>query len=183
MELKPDGTRQIALSREQYESINGILQSFYRQTKCGVVMLSDVSGLCVAMKGTKDQASMALLSSLAAGNYAATGEIARLINEESSFRGQFHEGKTQSIYLKGINEDFFITVVFGKQITFGMIRVQVEKVIEELAQILAMIAELAPAADGTSAGTVLDAQVKNDLQDQSFQDELSSRLDAILGKF
>lgn len=182
MELRADGTRQIALSREQFESINTILQAFYRQTKCGVVMLSDVSGLSVAMKGTKDQASMALLSTLAAGNYAATGEIARLINEESSFKGQFHEGKSQSIYLKGINDDFFITVVFGKHITFGMIRVMVEKTIEELAGILAHIPETM-SAGGVAAVNPIDAKVRNDLQDGSFQDELSSRLDAILGKF
>ena len=180
MQLLADGTRQISLGREQFEEINTVLGAFYKQTKCGVVMLSDVSGLAVALKGTLDQQKMALLSSLAAGNYAATGEIARLIDEENSFSGQYHEGENQSIYLKGVNDEFFLTVVFRKHIAFGMVRVLVDKVIVKLAEILK---ELPNNDQQTSQGGANQQQaVPAELEDGEFQTELSSRLDEILGK-
>lgn len=179
VQLLPDGTRQISIAKEQFDAINAILNSFYKQTKCGVIMLSDVSGLTVALKGTKKKASMALLSSLAAGNYAATGEIAKLINEENSFSGQYHEGVEQSIYLKGISDEFFLTVVFGKNTTFGMIRVLVDRIVEELAAVLAEVPD-SPAVQAVDDNS---GNIRSEMEDESFQDELSSRLDAILGKF
>jgi len=175
MQLLPDGTRQISLGRKQFDDITVVLNAFYKQTKCSVILLSDVSGLTVALKGTMNQQKMSLLSSLAAGNYATTGEIARLIDEDNSFSGQYHEGVSQSIYLKGVNDDFFLTVVFGKHIVFGMIRVLADKVIEQLAAILK--------EEDTSTDRVQSRpQVPAELEDGDFQAELSSRLDAILGK-
>ena len=183
-QLLADGTRQISLSKKQYEAISKILNSFYQQTKCGVIMLSDVSGLAVALRGTHNQQQMSLLSSLAAGNYAATAEIARLINEESSFSGQFHEGKDQSIYLKGINDEFFVTVVFGRNTTFGMIRVLIDKILEELSVILEEEEEQATAPESSFATQEANPEqkIQNELEDKSFREELSSRLDSILGK-
>ena len=177
-ELFADGTRQISLSKEQFDAINTILAAFYKQTKCKVIMLSDASGLAVALKGTKRDENMSLLSSLAAGNYAATGEIAKIIKEEDSFSGQFHEGKSQSIYLKGVDDDFFLTIVFGKNTTFGMIRVLVDRIIPELADILATFDKKPEAQQGSEKGSIRD-----DMSENEFRDELSSRLDAVLGKF
>ena len=176
-ELLPDGTRQISLGKEQFESINKLLNSFYQQTKCGVIMLSDVSGLAVALRGTKSKESMSLLSTLAAGNYAATGEIAKLLDEENSFSGQFHEEEKQSIYLKGINDEFFLTVVFGKNQTFGMIRVLVDRIIDQLAVILAEMPS-SPAEESVSSDE--NQKIREELENESFQDELSNRLDEVL---
>lgn len=179
MQLLPDGTRQISIGREQFEAINAILNGFYKQTKCGIIMLSDVSGLAVALKGTLNQQKMSLLSTLAAGNYAATGEIARLLDEDNAFSGQFHEGKSQSIYLKGINDEFFLTVVFGKHTTFGMVRVLVDKVIDQLAGILDQVPEVPSEFETVQSRP---SAIPAEMESGDFQAELSSRLDAILGK-
>ncbi len=176
-ELLPDGTRKISLGKEQFEAISAVLNSFYQQTKCGVIMLSDVSGLAVALRGTKSKERMALLSTLAAGNYAATGEIAKLLDEANSFSGQFHEGAKQSIYLKGVNDEFFLSVVFGKNQTFGMIRVLVDRVIDQLAKILS---EMPSGQSAVVESTDQNQKIRQELEDESFQDELSSRLDEIL---
>lgn len=175
MQLLADGTRQISLGRKQFESMTTVLNAFYKQTKCAVIMVSDVSGLAVAVKGTMNQQKMSLLSSLAAGNYATTGEIARLIEEETSFSGQYHEGQNQSIYLKGINDEFFLSVVFGKHIAFGMIRVLADKVIDQLADIL-------KESERDPQDLTERQQTPSEFEDGDFQTELSSKLDAVLGK-
>ena len=109
-----DGTRRIALSGEMYKALCASLTRFYRQTKCGVVMLCDSSGLAIAQRGRLQGQEMSLLSSLAAGNYVATAEMAKLLGEENGFRVVFHEGKDNSIYITDVNEDFFLVVVFLK---------------------------------------------------------------------
>ncbi|MCB0323982.1 MAG: roadblock/LC7 domain-containing protein [Bdellovibrionales bacterium] len=172
-ELLPDGTKPISLSREQFSAIEQSLKNFYRKTKCGVVMLSDESGLAVAQSGRLDAAKMALLSTLAAGNYAATAQMANLVSEATGFDKQYHEGRENSIYITGVLQTFFLVIVFGKESTFAMIRVLAEKLIEELRTAL----ELGGAdASGTPA-----SEIRMHLEQQDFQEELSSRLDSILG--
>ena len=72
---------------------------------------------------------------------------------------------------------FFLTVVFGKNQTFGMIRVLVDRVIEQLGKILVEL----PSVPGTPAeATDQNKKIREELEDESFQDELSSRLDEVL---
>ncbi len=172
-ELLSDGTKKISLSREQYQGISKVLQGFYRQTKCGVVMLSDTSGLALAQSGRLDSHKMMLLSSVAAGNYSATREMARLIGEDEGFKVQFHEGEENNIYVSGIDDNFFLVVVFGKTTTFGMIRVLVSKTITELDEILKTVD-----ADVDDPSRV---SAQEQVGDPEFKDELTSRLDAMFG--
>ncbi len=174
--LLPDGTKQVQLSKAQFEGITTVLKGFYQKTKCGVVMLSDESGLALAQSGRLDSNKMALLSTLAAGNYAATVQMAALVDEESGFEKQYHEGTTYSIYLTGVTENFFLVVVFSqKRTSFGMIRVMTEKLVEELQSVLAR------EADENEESVELGPAVSEQLEDLEFRDELSSRLDSILG--
>lgn len=171
-ELLPDGTRRISLLQNQYARISAVLQRFVQKTKCSSVMLSYSSGLCVAKSGTMPDATTALLATLAAGNYSATMEMARLIGETSGFRVQFHEGTTANIYVAGIDDNFFLVVVFAKNITFGMVRVQTAKAIQELLPVVTEVAanvEEPENPNGAEAAT-----------DDEFRSELSSRLDAVL---
>lgn len=171
-QLREDGSKQITLTRTQFERIQTAFSSFYKKTKCGAIVLSDVSGLAVAKVGRLDTMKLELLSTLTAGNYAATAEIARLIGEDTGFKVQFHEGQGQNIYVSGVNEDFLMTIVFSKQTTFGMIRVLAAKTISELEEILA----LPMSSENEEQITI----VSETLVDTSFKDELSSRLDSIL---
>lgn len=174
--LLPDGTKQVHLSKKQFDGIHAVLKSFYQKTKCGVVMLSDESGLALAQSGRLDSNKMALLSSLAAGNYAATVQMASLVEEESGFKKQYHEGKTESIYLTGVTDSFFLVVVFSqKRTSFGMIRVMAEKLVEELGVVLAS------KVDEQDQNVVIGPSASEQLEDVEFRDELSSRLDSILG--
>jgi len=173
-ELLADGTKKVALTSAQFERVQAILQSFYAQTKCGVIMLSDESGLAIALRGRLDSKKMMLLSTVAAGNYAATLEMAKLVGEPDGFKVQFHEGVHENnIYVKGVLGSFFIVVVFGENTTFGMIRVLTEKTITELKEVLSQVSTVEEEA-------TLEEDVKEQLGDDEFKDELSSRLSSIL---
>ena len=168
-QLSADGSKRISLARSQFEEINVSLRALYQKTKCAGVLLSDISGMLVAHAGTLDDSSKTLVSSLAAGNYAATNEMAKLIGEENGFKVHFLEGQKNSFYLTGIDESSFLVVIFGGQTTFGMIRVLVAKLAEQLRTILA-----AP-----QQGELVEI-TQRQVESEDFREELSTRLDAVL---
>ncbi len=168
-ELSADGTKRIYLARSQFDEINQLLRALYTKTKCGAAVLADSSGMVVAQAGTLDENTKILLSSLAAGNYAATNEMARLIKEPAGFKVSFLEGASQSLYVTGVDDTFFLVVVFGTNVTFGMLRVLVVKLVEQLKESLAKPVE----------GETVEV-VKKEVESDAFKEELSSRLDAVL---
>ncbi len=130
--LRPDGTKQISLSREQYKEINTALRAFYQETKCTLIALCDISGLIIAQSGTFNPTKATLLSALAAGNYLATQEIGKLIGEKDGFKVEFHEGSEQNLYITSVDETHILTVVFTQNSTFGMVRLLAAKLTKEL---------------------------------------------------
>ncbi len=168
-QLSTDGTKRISLARAQFEEINVALRALYQKTKCPAVILSDISGMLVAHAGTLDDSSKTLVSSLAAGNYAATNEMAKLIGEENGFKVHFFEGQANSFYLTGIDESSFLVVVFGGQTTFGMVRVLVAKLAEQLRTVLSR----------PQQGEMVEI-TQRQVESEDFREELSTKLDAVL---
>lgn len=170
-EMLPDGSRRLHISRKQFEAVQGALRAYSQKTKCNSVFVVDSSGMLVAHAGTLEAESVGLLATLVAGNYAASNEMARVAGEASGFRTQFLEGKLTSIYVAGVDESFLLAVTFGSHVTFGMVRVQATKTIEELKQVLS----------GSEDGEQV-AIVAQQVQSSDFHSELASRLDAVLSK-
>ena len=164
-----DGSKRISLSRAQFDSINTTLRAFYQKTKCGAVILADSSGMLVAQAGTLDANVKTLLSTLAAGNYAATNEMARLVQQEQGFKVHFLEGEKNSLFVTGVTESFFLVVVFAQNVTFGMVRILCGKMSEQLKELLNMPVE----------GETVEI-VQREVESEDFREELSSRLDAVL---
>lgn len=168
-ELLPDGSRRLHISRKQFDAVQGALRAFSQKTKCHSVFVVDVSGMLVSHAGTMEPESVGLLATLVAGNYAASNEMARVVGESNGFRTQFLEGKATSIYVAGVDESFLLAVTFGAHVTFGMVRVQATKTIDELKVMLT----------GEEEGDQV-AIVAQQVQSSEFHTELTSRLDAVL---
>ena len=173
--LLPDGTRQITLSEDQFREINVVLRELYQKTRCPAVILCDMSGQLIARSGTMEASNLTLISTLAAANYAATSAISKLVGEHEGFKVHFHEGETNNIYIAGLGEEHFLVIVFARTTTFGMVRVLVNQSTEKLLEI---VARLVPDAPGSHASDMM----KSHLQNQEFQEELSSRLDSLFTK-
>lgn len=171
-ERQADGQKRIFLSRKQFEDAGVVLRGFYQKTKCPAVVLADASGMLVSHSGTMASQNAGLLSALAAGNLAATGEIARLCGEEGGFQSQILEGKKGGFYVSPLDENFLIAVVFANNTTLGMVRVLIAKVLEQLREALKK--------SETETETETVEITKQAVESEGFQDELSSRLDSIL---
>lgn len=174
VELLPDGTRRLTLSKEHYAEVRAVLGSVYRKAKCKAILLADSSGLLIAECGRMERGSMCSLAALAAGSYAATEEIARLIGEDLGFNVHFHEGAKENVYIAGIDSgQYCLIVIFGKNTTFAMVRVLSAKAAEDLSRIL----ERPNAGEGKQ---LVDDTVKLSREELEFRRELASRLDDVL---
>ena len=171
-QLFPDGTRRVSLSPQQYEEIGGVLKGFVRETKCAGIMLIDDSGLLIAYAGGLARNRMVLLATLAAANYAATTEMARLVDETKGFKVHFHEGTENHVYVSGFGEEFCLVVVFDRNTTFGMVRLLAGK----SAGLLQSVLQHSPQSTDNRTGSDSASPV----EDSELREELSLRLDEVL---
>lgn len=164
---------QFHLSPESYQQVSDILVKLMIDMQSTAVLLADSSGTLVFRHGSCTDQEMNILATLAAADYAATAEMARIIGEPVRFRAHFYEGQNASLYITGVTTSFFLAVIFGRGISFGMVRVKVNKAIGYLEEILEQESNCSP---GGLGDTTRIAQVTS----PEFQSELSEKLDQAL---
>lgn len=131
-----DGSRQVILNGKQYDSITKILSELATKTKASAILFADMSGQLISQRGNTESMNTTVLSALAASDFAATSEMAKLVGEEAKFKLLFHEGDKRNVYLSNVGDDFFLVVVFDVSVTLGLIRIYTKKAIEDLATAL-----------------------------------------------
>jgi len=90
----------------------------------------------VVHRGEADTLDLAALTALAAGDFAATAEISRLIGQESRFKFLYHEGAQRSLYLCAVGADYFLMVVFDNSVALGIIRVLAHYAVEKISRFI-----------------------------------------------
>ncbi|HHS12861.1 MAG TPA: hypothetical protein ENN03_03720 [bacterium] len=153
------------LTRRQFDEVLQCLSALARKCRISAVFLVNGSGQILAEHNGKGPSS-AGLAALAAGSYAASREMARLLNETPQFPMVLYEGRNQNVFIASVAADCFLIVVFGRESALGMVRIFTRKTIEELAPVFGQT-EQEPAPDG--------------MIDASFREALNRRLDQTFG--
>jgi len=131
-----DGSRQVILSGHQYDGITKTLADLATKTKASAILFADMSGQLISQRGNTENMNTTVLSALAASDFAATSEMAKLVGEEAKFKLLFHEGEKRNVYLSNVGDNFFLVVVFDVSVTLGLIRIYTKKAIEDLNAVL-----------------------------------------------
>ncbi len=127
-----DGSRQVILTGKQYDVITKVLSELATKTKASAILFADMSGQLISQRGSTEGMNTTVLSALAASDFAATSEMAKLVGEEAKFKLLFHEGEKRNVYLSNVGDSFFLVVVFDVSVTLGLIRIYTKKAIEDL---------------------------------------------------
>jgi predicted regulator of Ras-like GTPase activity (Roadblock/LC7/MglB family) len=127
-----DGSRQVILNGAQFEGITKILSELASKTKASAILFADMSGQLISQRGNTDNMNTTVLSALAASDFAATAEMAKLVGEDAKFKLLFHEGEKRNVYLSNVGDNFFLVVVFDVSVTLGLIRIYTKKAIQNL---------------------------------------------------
>jgi predicted regulator of Ras-like GTPase activity (Roadblock/LC7/MglB family) len=129
--------------------IQEICDDLTREANAKVVTLVDKDGQLMASAGQTSQLDTTSLASLAAGNIAATGGIAKLINEKE-FSQTFHEGERDNLYLSLIGQQGILVVIFDARTNLGLVRLRVRKKTIELKEIMDRLSTQAASSTGFS---------------------------------
>jgi predicted regulator of Ras-like GTPase activity (Roadblock/LC7/MglB family) len=124
------------LFEEDVERINSTLDVFLRETEAKCVLVIDKGGHLITVRGVTDSMNTASLSALAAGAFASTREIARLIGEPE-FSVLFHQGRREHIHVSLIDNDTLLMAIFDDHTTIGIIRLYAKDTEEEIARLFA----------------------------------------------
>lgn len=123
----------IVMHEQQYRQIKAVLTRLRLDSAALVAFLIDKDGQEIAVDGDVSNLDTTSLASLAAGNVAATGGMARLIGEKE-FPTLSHEGERESIHICVIGRSLLV-VVFDDRSSLGLVKLRVKQVSQELAAI------------------------------------------------
>jgi predicted regulator of Ras-like GTPase activity (Roadblock/LC7/MglB family) len=101
------------------------------------------------------------LSSLTAGNVAATGGISKILREKD-FTSQFHEGEKTHVHITLVASRAILVVLFDERSSLGLVRLRVKKASEEMSKLFDQVARKAASRQGPSIlSEITDADIDN----------------------
>src|SRR6266851_1741095 len=150
----------IVLRETRYHQIKAVLARLRMDASARVVVLVEKDGQQIAVHGELGDLDTTSLASLAAGNVAATGGMARLIGE-NEFPTLSHEGERESIHISVIGR-ILLLVVFDDRSSLGLVKLRSRQISQELAMAFAEIereSELAAANGSLPFGEITDEEI------------------------
>jgi predicted regulator of Ras-like GTPase activity (Roadblock/LC7/MglB family) len=130
----------IVITEKDMKKISYFLNKMVSSSMAHSVLLIDRSGQLIAHHGNAPEIDILSLSALTAANFGATAEIARMLGEEE-FTLLFHKGRSENVYFSAIGEHVIMVTLFDDKTSLGLIRLQINKIIDELSVILSSIFE------------------------------------------
>jgi len=153
-------TAQLVMYEDEVRRIQAVADRLQQDSRSRAILVVDKNGQLIAASGSAIDMDTTSLSSLVAGNVAATGGIAKLMEEEE-FTGQFHEGKGISIHITLVGRRVILVVLFDKNTTHGLVRLRVKKASVELESILEDVAKKAQSPQTNVFAEITDADIDN----------------------
>ena len=126
---------EMVMYEEEFQQIQVVCTRLHRDSNAKAVLLIDKNGQLIADAGDVSNLDTVSLSSLTAGNVAATGGIAKLL-KESEFTGQFHEGEHTNVHISLVAQRVILVILFDERSSLGLVRLRVRKAGEEIGRIL-----------------------------------------------
>ena len=154
----------IIMHEQQFQQLKQVLNKLRLDSFSRVVFLVDKNGQQIAVMGDVGDLDTTSLASLAAGNVAATGGMARLIGERE-FPTLSHEGERESIHIRIIGR-VLLVVVFDERSSLGLVKLRVKQASRELAVIFEDVARVAE--QRKEADEALFAEITDDDIDSLF---------------
>lgn len=131
---------QLVMYEEELSQINDICEKLHKESNARAVLVIDKNGQAIASAGDVQELDVTSLSSLTAGNVAATGGIAQLLAEKE-FAGQFHEGEKTNVHISIVGQRVILVVLFDERSSLGLVRLRVRKAAGDLTKVLDIIHE------------------------------------------
>ena len=125
-----------SLGQEELDVIEEVLQEDLIDLGVNCVFLIDMAGNVIAnLDNGQMEHDIYSLAALAAGNFGAVSEMAKIIGEDE-FSLLFHKGEKESIHFSKVMADFLLVTIFGKETSLGFLRLKVAEAVGKIRRIL-----------------------------------------------
>ena len=111
-----------------------ILQQLRKASGVRFIALVSTSGQPITTSPPNEHPDMLSLASLAAGSFAATQQLAGILNEKE-FTLLFHEGKESNLHVAQVSPLVLLVLAFGQETQVGKVRLYTGRAVEALAPI------------------------------------------------
>jgi predicted regulator of Ras-like GTPase activity (Roadblock/LC7/MglB family) len=146
---------------EEQQQIALVCQRLHRDANAKAVLLIGRDGQPIAEAGEVGEIDVTSLSSLTAGNVAATGGISKILREKD-FTSQFHEGEKTHVHITLVGGRAILVVLFDERSSLGLVRLRVKKASEEMSKLFDQVARKAASRQGPSIlSEITDADIDN----------------------
>ena len=152
---------QLVMYEEELQQILRICETLHKDSNAKAVLVIDKNGQAIASAGEVEQLDVTSLSSLTAGNVAATGGIAQLLAEKE-FAGQFHEGERTNVHISIVAQRLILVVLFDERSSLGLVRLRVRKAAVELTNVIEVLVKKSESSSQPSVfAEITDADIDN----------------------
>ena len=130
----PLGAASWSFTEDDFEAITTALEHFLRECNARCALLIDRSGQLVATVGDRPNFDPTAFSTLAAADFSANDQLAKLIGEKD-FKALFHQGEKESMYLADVARRIILVVLFDNRTTLGLVRLKMRQTVLQLTQL------------------------------------------------
>ena len=158
--------QQLVMYEEELQKLNHICEVLHRDSNAKAVLVIDKNGQSMVQAGDVDELDVTSLSSLTAGNVAATGGIASLLAEKE-FAGQFLEGEKVSYHVSIVGQRVILVVLFDERSSLGLVRLRVRKATNDMVGVLETMVKKSQSGSGQAS---VFSEITDDDIDNLFND-------------
>jgi predicted regulator of Ras-like GTPase activity (Roadblock/LC7/MglB family) len=124
----------LVINDRQLDLCDDLLQKLKEVSGSTFLALISTSGQPITTASDEYHPETLSLASLAASSFAATQQLARIL-DESEFTLLFHEGRALNLHVTQVTEQVLLIVTFGRETQVGKVRLYTQRAVEVLRQI------------------------------------------------
>jgi len=129
--VKTGRSKDIVVSHDIVDDVRNYLFKEVLTEGISSVLVIDNAGSLIANVGSKVDLDAVSLAAVAAANFAATEQIARLIGERD-FVLLFYKGRNESFHFSRVGNDYIIVTIFNNSLSLGLLRLKIAEVAQAL---------------------------------------------------
>ena len=156
------------LGAEDVRQLDLLLRAYARDTEARLVVLTDRSGRLLTSVGELGDIDSAAFSSLVAGDFAASGQLAAQVGE-AEFASLYHKGPDRSMFLADIGGTAILAVLFDERTTLGLVRVKAKTLVPRAAAVFEQLRTRGPLGELVQFEAGWAAEAENEV-DRVFRD-------------
>lgn len=129
--IKSGRSGDVVVSVDILEDVRGYLSKEVMTEGISSILVIDNAGSLIVNIGDRIELDVISLAAVAAANFAATEQIAKLIGERD-FVLLFYKGHSESFHFSRVGTEYIIVTIFDNSLSLGLLRLKIAEVSQVL---------------------------------------------------